>query len=45
MTVAKEIPKYKLNLVGVQEIRWDWFGTEPAGELNFFVERGMRITS
>jgi hypothetical protein len=32
MKVAKEIPKYKLNLVGVQEVRWDKGGTEPAGK-------------
>jgi hypothetical protein len=36
MTVAKEIPKYKLDLVGVQEVRWDGGGTEPAGECTFF---------
>jgi hypothetical protein len=40
MTVAKEIPKYKLNLVGVQEVRWDWFGTEPAREYTFFYGKG-----
>jgi hypothetical protein len=27
-----EISKYKLDLVGVKEIRWDGGGTEPAGE-------------
>jgi hypothetical protein len=32
MTVASEISKYKLDLVGVQEVRWDRGGTEPAGE-------------
>jgi hypothetical protein len=36
MTVAKEISKYKLDLVGVQEVRWDRGGTEPAGEYKFF---------
>jgi hypothetical protein len=34
--VAKEISKYKLDLVGVQEDRWDGGGTEP----HFSVERG-----
>jgi hypothetical protein len=43
MTVAKEISKYKLDLVGVQEVRWDGGGTELAGEYTFFSERGMRI--
>jgi uncharacterized protein YeeX (DUF496 family) len=36
MKVAKEISKYKLDLVGVQEVRWDSGGTEPAGEYAFF---------
>jgi hypothetical protein len=31
MTVAKELSKYKLELVGLQEVRWDRGGTEPAG--------------
>jgi hypothetical protein len=35
MTVAKEISKYKLDLVGVQ-VRWDRRGTEPACEYTFF---------
>jgi exonuclease III len=29
--VAEEISKYKLDLVGVQEVRWDGGGTESAG--------------
>jgi hypothetical protein len=32
MTVAKEVSKYKLDLVGVQEVRWDRGGIEPASE-------------
>jgi exonuclease III len=39
-TVAKEISKYKLDLVGVQEVRWDRGGTEPAGENTFFYGMG-----
>jgi mRNA deadenylase 3'-5' endonuclease subunit Ccr4 len=31
MTVAKEITKYKLDLVGLQEVRWDKGGTESSG--------------
>jgi hypothetical protein len=31
-TVAEEISKCKLDLVGVQDVRWDGGGTEPAGE-------------
>jgi hypothetical protein len=38
MTVAKELSKYKLYLVGV-EVRWDRGGTEPAGEYTFFYEK------
>jgi hypothetical protein len=34
--VAEEISKYKLDLVGVQEVRRDGHGTEPAGEYIFF---------
>jgi hypothetical protein len=34
--VAEEISKYKLDLVGVQEVRWDRGGTEPAAEYTFF---------
>jgi hypothetical protein len=36
MTVVKEILKYKLDLVGVQEIRWDRGGTKPLGKYTFF---------
>jgi hypothetical protein len=32
-TVLRELAKYyKLDLVGVQEVRWEGSGTEPAGE-------------
>jgi hypothetical protein len=30
--VAEEMSKYKLDLVGVQEVRWDRGVTEPAGQ-------------
>jgi hypothetical protein len=40
MTVAKEISKYKLDLVGVQEVKWDKSGTEPAGEYTFLYGKG-----
>jgi hypothetical protein len=35
-TVSGESAKYKLDLVGVQEVRWDKGGTEPAGNYTFF---------
>jgi exonuclease III len=43
MTIAKEISKYKLDLVGVQEVRWDRGGTDPAGEYPFIYGKGIRI--
>jgi hypothetical protein len=38
--LATEISIYKLDLVGVQEVRWDRSGTEPAGECAFFYGKG-----
>jgi exonuclease III len=35
-TVAKELGKYKLDLVVVQEVRWDKGGTERAEDYTFF---------
>jgi hypothetical protein len=35
-TVARELGKYKLDLVGVQEVRWDKGGTEWAEDYTFF---------
>jgi hypothetical protein len=39
-TVAEEVSKYKSALVGVQEVRWDRGGTEPASKYTFFYEKG-----
>jgi hypothetical protein len=36
MTVSKELSRYKLDFVGVQEVRWEGGDTEPAGEQTFF---------
>jgi hypothetical protein len=42
MVGAKELSKYKLGLVAVQEVRCDRGGIEPAGErTHLSVERGM----
>jgi hypothetical protein len=38
--VGEEISKYKFDLVGVQEVRWDGCGTEKAGEYTFFYGKG-----
>jgi exonuclease III len=35
-TVARELSKYKLDLVGVQEVRWEKEGTESAEDYTFF---------
>jgi hypothetical protein len=43
-TVSKELAGYKLDLVGVQEVRWEGGSTEPVGEYTFvYAKRGMRI--
>jgi hypothetical protein len=36
ITVTKGLSKYKLDFGGVQEVRWQGSGTEPAGEYTFF---------
>jgi hypothetical protein len=43
MTVSRELSKYKLDLVLVQEVEWVGGSTEPAGEYTFFYGKGMRI--
>jgi hypothetical protein len=43
ITVSKELSKYRLDLVGMQEVIWESGGTEPAGEYIFSMERGIRI--
>jgi hypothetical protein len=40
MTVLRELSRYRLDLVGVQEVRWEGSGTVPAGEYTFFYGRG-----
>jgi hypothetical protein len=35
-TVARELGKYQLDLVGVQEVRWEKGGTERAENYTFF---------
>jgi exonuclease III len=39
-TVARELGKYKLDLVGVQEVRWEKSGTERAEDYTFFYGEG-----
>jgi hypothetical protein len=39
-TVAEEVSKYKLHLVGVKEVRWDEGGTEPEGQYTVLYRKG-----
>jgi hypothetical protein len=39
-TVGRELGKYKLDLVGVQEFRWEKGGTERAEDYTFFYGEG-----
>jgi hypothetical protein len=36
LTVSRALARYKLDLVRVQEVRWEGSGTEPVGEYTFF---------
>ena len=38
--VARELVRYKLDVVGVQEVRWDKEGTARAGDYIFFYGKG-----
>ena len=38
--VTMELARYKLDLVGVQEVRWDKGGTVREGDYNFFYGKG-----
>jgi hypothetical protein len=39
-TAARKLARYKLDLRGVQEIRWGKGGTVRAGDYNFFYGKG-----
>jgi exonuclease III len=40
MTVSRELSRYRLDFVSVQEVRWEGSGTAPAGEYTFFYGKG-----
>jgi hypothetical protein len=40
ITVVGELARYKLELVGVQEVRWDKAGTIGAGDYTLFYGKG-----
>jgi exonuclease III len=44
-TVVREFGKYKLDLLGVQEVRWEMSGTEWQRIIYFSMEKGMVIIS
>jgi exonuclease III len=39
-TVSRELARNKLDLVGVQEVRWEGCGTKPVGEYTFLYGKG-----
>jgi hypothetical protein len=40
MTVSRDVARCKLDLVGVQEVRWEGGGTELPGEYTFLYGKG-----
>jgi hypothetical protein len=40
MSVSREPSKYRLDLVGAQEDRWEGSGTVPAGGIHIFLWKG-----
>jgi hypothetical protein len=42
MASARELARYKLHLVGVQEMRWDKEGTVKAGDYSIFYGKGNK---
>jgi len=42
MTVARELVRYKLDLAGVQEVRWEKGGTANRRGLYFFLWKGNK---
>jgi hypothetical protein len=41
MTVSRELARYKLDSVVVQEVRYEGGGTEPERECTFFYGKGI----
>ena len=40
MAAARELARYKLDLAGMQEVRWEKEGTVKAGVYSFFYGKG-----
>jgi hypothetical protein len=45
MAAARELAGYKLDLVGLQEVRWDKEGTVKTGDYIFSMGKEMKIIS
>jgi hypothetical protein len=43
IAAARELARYQLDLVGVQEVRWDKVGTVRAVDYNFFYGKGKEM--
>ena len=41
--VVRELERYKIHLVGVQNVRWGNGGTVRAGVYNLYMEKEMKI--
>jgi hypothetical protein len=39
-TVARDLMKYKLNLMGIQEVRWNKGSSQPADDYTLFCGNG-----
>jgi hypothetical protein len=42
MTVLRDLARYKLDLVEVQEVRWEGGDIKPGGEYTFFYGKGNK---
>jgi hypothetical protein len=42
MRISRELSRYRLDLVGMQEVRWEGSGTVPAGEYTLFYGKGNK---
>jgi exonuclease III len=40
MTVSRELSRYRLDISGVQEVRWEGSGTIPTEQYTFFYGKG-----
>ena len=42
---ARELVRYQLDIVGIQEVRWDKGGTVTAGDCDYFYGKGNENSS